>query len=69
MVSTEYNTAHLSDKQDVGGRFDHGSVRMDYDWEVIYWCMVFQCTKIELENAVRKVGNSSNAIRTILNKN
>ena len=69
MVGAEYKTEHLSDKQDVGGRLDHSSVRLDYDWEVIYWCMVLQCTKEELEDAVKKVGNSSNDIRGILAKN
>jgi len=69
MVSTEYSTEHLSDKQGFDARFNHNLVRLDYDWEVIYWCMVLQCTKQELEDAVRQVGNSSNDIRNVLRKN
>ena len=66
MVSTEYNTEHLSDKQDVGGRFDHSSVRLDYDWEVIYWCRVLQCTKQQSIEAVEKVGTSAALLREAL---
>lgn len=69
MVSTEYNTEHLSDKQGFGTRLDHSIVRLDYDWEVIYWCMVLQCTKTELEDAVKKVGNSASEIRNLIKGN
>lgn len=68
MVNAEHNIEYLSDKQHAG-RFDHSIIRMDYDWEVIYWCMVLQCTKKELEDAVRKVGNAASDIRQLIRGN
>jgi len=68
MVSTEYTSSHTHDKLDAS-RFDHKEVRLDYDWEVIYWCLVLQCTKEDLENAVRQVGTSANDIRKLIQGN
>lgn len=66
MATTEDNAKYLSDKQDVGGGFNHNQVRLDYDWEVIYWCMVLQCTKEQLVAAVEKVGTSAALLRQVL---
>ena len=65
MVSAEKTQEHLSDKPAVGG-FDHNSVRLDQEWEVIYWCMVLQCTKQQLIEAVAKVGTSAALLRKAL---
>lgn len=64
-ADTNVDLTHLGGEN----RLNHRVVRLDYDWEVIYWCLVLQCTKQDLEDAVGKVGNDSNAIRQLLKGN
>lgn len=64
-MDTNVDLTHL----DGENRLNHNIVRLDYDWEVIYWCLVLQCTKKDLEEAVRKVGNSANEIRNLIKGN
>ena len=64
-MDTNVDLSHLSGES----RLNHKVVRLDYDWEVIYWCLVLQCTKHELEDAVRKVGNNASDIRNLLQGN
>lgn len=61
-ADTNVDLSHLGGEN----RLNHNIVRLDNDWEVIYWCLVLQCTKKDLEDAVNKVGNDSKAIRQLI---
>jgi hypothetical protein len=58
MVSQATNTENR--------RVNLSEIRMDDEWDVIYWCLVLQCTKRELEEAVRQYGNSSIIVRDLI---
>jgi hypothetical protein len=47
---------------------DTTRVDLEEDWEVRWWCDRFGCTEIELRNAVRKVGPSTDDIELELKK-
>lgn len=58
MVSQATNTENR--------RVNLSEIRMDDEWDVIYWCLVLKCTKRELEEAVRQYGNSSIVVRDLI---
>jgi hypothetical protein len=47
-------------------RVNLSEIRMDNEWDVIYWCLVLKCTKQELEEMVRQYGNSSTVVRDLI---
>lgn len=47
---------------------DSKRVSLKQDWEVTYWCAEFGCTNMELEKAVKKVGDSVAAVKEELGK-
>jgi hypothetical protein len=46
---------------------DSSKVNVHEPWEVNYWCKEFNCTKSELETAVKKVGVSATLVRKYFN--
>jgi hypothetical protein len=52
----------MSDSKDIRGPQDRSRVALDQDYEVRYWTQRFECSEEELRRAVRKVGNSVEAI-------
>lgn len=38
-------------------------VHLHEEWEIIYWCKKFGCSRYELNQAVEAVGNSPDQIR------
>jgi hypothetical protein len=55
------------DKQD-RGEPDRSRISLSEDYEVRYWTERLGVTKEQLAVAVRKVGNSANAVRQALGK-
>ncbi|MEN3382555.1 MAG: hypothetical protein V7608_2599 [Hyphomicrobiales bacterium] len=55
------------DKQD-RGEPDRSRISLGEDYEVRYWTERLGVTKEQLAVAVRKVGNSANAVRQALGK-
>ena len=49
------------------GRLNRDEIRLTNEWDVIYWCLVFQCTRAELENLVSLYGTSSAVVKNRLN--
>jgi hypothetical protein len=47
---------------------DTTRIDLDEDWEVRWWCDRFSCTEVELRNAVRKVGPSTEDVELELKK-
>lgn len=49
------------------GRLNRNEIRLTNEWDVIYWCLVLQCTSKELENLVSLYGPSAAVIKNHLN--
>jgi hypothetical protein len=47
---------------------DASKINIHESWEVSYWCKTLNCTKIQLENAVKAVGTSVVAVKKYLNR-
>jgi hypothetical protein len=47
---------------------DASKVNIHEPWEVNYWCGEFNCTKVQLEAAVKSVGVSAEAVRRYLKR-
>jgi hypothetical protein len=47
---------------------DASKVNIHESWEVTYWCNEFNCTKAQLEAAVKTVGTSAELVRKHLKK-
>ena len=45
---------------------DTNRVELEEDWEVRWWCDRFGCTEVELRDAVRKVGPSTEDVEVEL---
>ena len=41
---------------------DRSRINLSQDYEIRYWCLKFGCTEEELRKAVRRVGNSPEAV-------
>jgi hypothetical protein len=53
----------MSDNLQDRGPQDRSRVNLDQEYEVRYWSQQFGCTEDELREAVRKVGNSAEAVK------
>ena len=47
---------------------DASRVNIHEPWEVNYWCSEFNCTKAQLEAAVKFVGTSADRVKNYLKK-
>jgi hypothetical protein len=56
----------MSDNLNNRGPQDGKFINTSESWEVNYWTSELNCTKEELEEAVREVGNSAEAVRAYL---
>jgi hypothetical protein len=57
----------MTDDLNKKGPQDASKVNIHETWEVTYWCKKFNCTKAQLEAAVRAVGTSAAAVKKHLN--
>jgi hypothetical protein len=53
----------MSDNLQDRGPQDRSRINLDQAYEVRYWSKQLGCTEDELREAVRKVGNSADAVR------
>ena len=53
----------MSDNLQDRGPQDRSRVNLNQEHEVRYWAKHFGCTEDELREAVRKVGNSAEAVK------
>ena len=58
----------MSDDSQDRGEPDRSRISLSEDYEVRYWTERFGVTKEQLAVAVRKVGNSADAVRLALGK-
>jgi len=58
----------MSDDKTKRGPADSSRINVNEDYEVTYWTGALECTKDELEEAVKAVGTSSKAVREYLVK-
>lgn len=56
----------MADDKTKKGPGDSSKINMSENYEVSYWMEVFDVSEKELQDAVKKVGNSVNAVRTHL---
>ena len=47
---------------------DASRINIHEPWEVNWWCSELKCTKSQLEQAVKAVGTSADAVRKYLKK-
>jgi hypothetical protein len=38
-------------------------IHLNEDWEIVYWCKKMDCTREEIFEAVKEVGNSPDQVR------
>lgn len=56
----------MPDNKDIRGPRDRARINVNEDYEVRYWCKALQCTKDELEKAVKSVGTSAQKVRDFM---
>jgi hypothetical protein len=66
MVTHNTKSKAVSDRREESRRVNHDEIRIDDEWEIIYWCLVLKCTKEDLVETVLKFGNSPSVIRDML---
>lgn len=58
----------MADNKELTRPQDASRINVHEDYEVQYWTEKFECTREELENAVRRVGVSAEAVEQEINK-
>jgi hypothetical protein len=66
MVPHNTKLRTVSERRPESRRVNQDEIRIDDEWEVIYWCLVLKCTKENLIETVRRYGNSASVIRDML---
>jgi hypothetical protein len=66
MVPHKTNLKTVSERRPESRRVNQDEIRIDDEWEVIYWCLVLKCTKENLMETVRRYGNSASIVRNML---
>ena len=56
----------MTDSAQHRGEPDRSRINTSQDYEVRYWCGKFGCSEYELRAAVRRVGNSAEAVEKAL---
>jgi hypothetical protein len=56
----------MADDKTKKGQADSSRINMSESYEVSYWMEVFDVSEKELQDAVKKVGNSVSAVRAHL---
>jgi hypothetical protein len=58
----------MADDLSKRGPADRSRINTSEDYEMTYWCEKFAVTRAQLQDAIRKVGNSSTAVARELGK-
>jgi hypothetical protein len=58
----------MADDKTKMGAEDRSKINLKEDYEVAYWTKALGCTKEQLEEAVKKAGQSAQAVREYLKK-
>jgi hypothetical protein len=53
----------MADNLKKRGPQDRKRISLTEDWEVKYWCTALACSSLELTNAVKAVGHSTEAVK------
>lgn len=59
----------MADDKTIRGPQDAARINMNEDYEVRYWTNKFNCSKEELERAVKNAGSSAKAVEEFLKNN
>jgi hypothetical protein len=66
MVPHNTKLKTVSERRPESRRVNQDEIRVDDEWEVIYWCRVLKCTKENLMETVGRYGSSPSVIRAML---